>query len=142
MVAGTACGEAAVQEVPGMAVATPAMRLTVGTLLTMALVNTATATAQTPAEPPPAASPAEAVRQVVEARGTRYADYCAATRLPADRGAFCATFVAEQSGVRAYLIGRTFSEFSEWVFVAQQGGGWWVVGTAPLDFFDSRGHIP
>jgi hypothetical protein len=126
-----------------MAVETPAIRLTVGMLLTVALVNTATAAAQTPsADTLPAVTPEDAVRQVVEARGTIYAGDCAATRSPADRGAFCARFVGEQSGVRAYLIGRTFSEFSEWVFVAQRGGGWRVVGTAPLDFFDTRGHIP
>jgi hypothetical protein len=82
------------------------------------------------------------VRGVVEARGDVYAGACAATRSLADWGKTCATLVAEQAGRRAYLIGRTFSEYSEWVFVAQQGSGWRVVGTAPLDFFDASGHIP
>lgn len=143
MVTGAVCCAAAVREVPSMAVETQAIRLTVGMLLTVALVNAATATAQTlPAATMPAATPEDAVRQVVEAQGTRYAGDCAATRSPADRGATCSRFVSEQGGVRAYLTGRTFSEFSAWVFVAPQGGGWHVVGMAPLDFLDTRGHIP
>ena len=126
-----------------MALETGTVRLIAGVLLTLALVNAATAMAQTPEDPTPAAAtPDAAVRQVVAARGQVYAGACAATRSPTDRGAVCATLMAERAGLRAYLIGRTFAEYSEWVFVAQQGSGWRVVGTAPLDVFDTSGRIP
>jgi hypothetical protein len=143
-VARTVCREAAVWEVQGMAATTPAIRLTVEMLLTLTLVNAATARAQIPTADttPAAATPDAAVRQVVASRGHAYAGACAATRSPEDRGADCATFVAERGGVRAYLIGRILSEYSESVFVAQQGGGWRVVGTAPLEFFESLDRIP
>jgi hypothetical protein len=75
-------------------------------------------------------------------RRNTYAGACAATQSPVDHGAYCATFVAEQSGLRAYLIGRTSSEFSEWVFIANRGGGWRVLGTAPFNFVDTSGRIP
>ena len=59
--------------------------------------------------PPPAATPQEALRLAVESWGERYAGICEAARSPEDVGKVCSRFVAEQGGVRAYLIGRTFS---------------------------------
>jgi hypothetical protein len=43
---------------------------------------------------------------------------------------------------RAYLTGRTFSEYSTWVFVSRTPAGWSVAGTAPLDFFATEEVIP
>ncbi len=75
-----------------------------------------------------------AVAQLVEEGGTAFAGPCSGTRSPDDMGKVCSRFVAERAGVRAYVIGRTFSEFDRWVFVAESDGGWAVAGQAPLDF--------
>jgi hypothetical protein len=79
-------------------------------------------------------TPEEAVRAAVEAGGEASAGDCAGTVSPRDLGRVCARLVAERAGTRAYLVGRTFSEFDRWVFVAPAGDGWQVVGVAPLDF--------
>lgn len=83
----------------------------------------------------PAATPEDAVRQSVEAAGEQYAGTCDQTVAPRDLGKTCVCFIAEQDGIRAYLAGRTFSEYGRWVFVARVAGGWQPAGTALLDFF-------
>jgi hypothetical protein len=91
----------------------------------------------------PAASTAEsALRQAIEMTGAAYAGDCAGTRSPDDAGKICSKFVAERAGVRAYLTGRTFSEFDQWVFVQQAPDGWRPAGTAPQGFFASPQDIP
>ena len=84
----------------------------------------------------------DAVRQAVQATGAVYAGDCAATRSPADLGKVCSKLVEERESQRAYLTGRTFSEFSEWVFVEQTAGGWVLAGSAPLDFFATSIEVP
>jgi hypothetical protein len=102
-----------------------------------------TAQAQSPAAAQAArATPEEIVRLVVESAGATYAGDCAAARSPQDTGKVCSRQVDEREGVRAYLIGRTFSEFSAWVFVEQTAAGWQAAGTAPLDFSSTRIEIP
>lgn len=80
-------------------------------------------------------SPEAAVRMSVESRGGIYAGDCAAAVSPGDTGKVCSKLAGERQGTRAYLVGRTFSEFGGWVFVAPDGDGWTVTATAPLDFF-------
>jgi hypothetical protein len=75
----------------------------------------------------------EALRQAAQQRGVRYANDCATTRSPDDLGALCSKFVAQQGTVQAYLTGRTFSEFRDWVFVEQTPDGWQLLGTAPYE---------
>ena len=83
-----------------------------------------------------AVSPEEAVRAAVEADGDTYAGDCEQTVSPRDLGKVCSRLVAERAGTQAYLVGRTFGEFSRWVFVAPVAPeGWQVVGATPLDFF-------
>ncbi len=89
-----------------------------------------------------AATAEEAVRQAVERDGAVYAGDCASTRSPQDVGKICSKFVDERNDMRAYLAGRTFSEFSRWVFVEQIPAGWQVAGVAPLDFFAQSLDIP
>lgn len=104
--------------------------------LLLAAVNVPRLTRAEPVQgAPPAVTADAAVRQAVEAQGGAYAGDCAAAVSPGDVGKVCSRFIAEQSATRAYLIGRTFSEFSAWVFVAPAGDSWMVAGTAPLDFF-------
>lgn len=95
--------------------------------------------ADPPATDPPTATvrTAEAaVQAAVEAVGDVYAGDCGQTVSPRDAGKVCSRLVAEHGGVIAYLVGRTFSEFSRWVFVAAEGAqSWRVAGSVPLDFF-------
>ena len=92
----------------------------------------------------PAAAPTadDAVRLMVESDGATYAGDCAVTRSPEDLGKVCSKLVEERGGARAYLIGRTFSEFTTWVFVEQTAAGWRVNGTTALDFFAPSLEIP
>jgi hypothetical protein len=89
-----------------------------------------------------AGTPEAAVRELVEARGDAYAGDCEATVSPRDIGRVCSKFVAERGELRAYLVGRTFSEYSHWVFVRRDRDGWRPVGSAPLDFFAIPVVIP
>ena len=107
----------------------------------------ATACAEMPAagttdEPSPAADPETVVCQTVVANGAVYAGDCAATRSPEDVGKVCSRFVAQRGSLRAYLTGRTFSEFSLWVFVERTRAGWLPAGSAPLDFAAPDLEIP
>ena len=128
-----------------MSTEAPSVRVAAGLLLSLAVMGCATAAA----EPALAASstaeavtPEEAVQQVVTAQGAAYAGDCARARSPQDVDAVCSGFVAERTAMRAYLVGRTFSEFTQWVFVAPADGGWRVVGTAPLDFLATTPSVP
>jgi hypothetical protein len=98
--------------------------------------------ASAPATTMAADSPDGAVRLEVESTGAAYAGDCGTTRSPEDAGKVCSKFVDEQDGVRAYMTGRTFSEFSAWVFVRQGTSGGQVVDSKPLDFFDMSDTIP
>ncbi len=96
-----------------------------------------------PAESAIAATSAEdAVRLLIESQGATYAGDCAATRSPQDIGKVCSKLIDTRGDVRAYITGRTFSEFSEWVFVQQDSTGWRTLATAPLDFHAVSMDIP
>jgi len=88
------------------------------------------------------ASPQDALAGFVLTNGDRFAGSCESTRSPEDIGKVCARLIDERDGVQAHLIGRTFSEFSTWVFVGQRDGGWTVIASTPLDFHDPTMHIP
>ena len=116
-----------------------------GTLLARALGLLTTQVAWPPAVAaslPQLTTAEDSVRQASEPAGGVYAGPCAATRSSEDIGKLCARFVAEQAGLHAYLVGRTFSEFSHWVFVAQTATGWQPAGMVPLDFFAPLSDIP
>lgn len=124
-----------------------AIRTAAGLLVTLALVSYATASARVPADEQSSAAPAgstpeEAIEQVIEDEGAVYAGECTATRSPEDIGKRCSRMIAERAGMRAYLAGRTFSEFDTWLFVEPSPDGWRVTAAAPLDFFDTSGAIP
>lgn len=81
-------------------------------------------------------TPEAAIRAAVEAGGRVYAGDCADAVSPRDLGRICSRLVEEKAEARAYLVGRTFSEFSTWVFVAPvPPDGWRVAASVPLDFF-------
>jgi hypothetical protein len=87
-------------------------------------------------------SPQAAIAHLVEARGERYAGLCETTRSPDDIGKVCSRLIEDRGAIEAHLIGRTFSEFSTWVFLSERDSGWSVVATEPLDFLDSTGTVP
>jgi hypothetical protein len=96
------------------------------------------ASASAPVQPTPEA----AIGAFVQATGDEYAGLCEQTRSPADIGKVCSKLIEQRGTVQAHLIGRTFSEFSTWVFVTPQDSGWTVLGTETLDFLDTSGSIP
>ena len=123
----------------------PSARFAAGMLISLTLVGCALTTTARPARADaaaPASTPEDAVRRAVEGQGAAYAGECVATRSPQDIGKVCASFIAERPRLRAYLVGRTFSEFREWVFVERSADGWSPVGRAPLDLADTSGAIP
>lgn len=89
-----------------------------------------------------AATPEAAIGAFVQANAEQYAGLCEQTRSPQDVGKVCSKLIDQRGSVQAHLIGRTFSEFATWVFVAPEASGWTVVGTEELDFFDTTGAIP
>lgn len=91
---------------------------------------------------PVAATPELAVAAVVTAGGQQYAGPCEETRSPEDIGKVCAQFADQREDMRAFLIGRTFSEFDRWVFIAPAPSGWATVAVEPLDFYALSPAIP
>jgi hypothetical protein len=57
---------------------------------------------------------------------------CGAAAIATDTGKICASDRGERESMRAYVIGQTFSEFSDWVIVAETTGSWSVVKTLPI----------
>ena len=86
--------------------------------------------------------PEQVVAAAVVAGGSDYAGDCADTVSPRDLGKVCSRLVEQRGSVRAYLVGRTFSEFSTWVFVAGAGNTWQLQGEAPLRFHSDSIEIP
>ena len=89
-----------------------------------------------------AATPEAALAAAVQLDGGRFAGACNQTRAPDDIGAMCSTLVGERGSLRAYLLGRTFSEFDTWVFLKDDGSRWTVLVRVPLDAEDLTMTIP
>lgn len=121
-------------------------KLAVGTAATILALLVTTVLAQTRTEEGTptvaAATPEEAVAAAVGARNAVFAGDCASAISPQDLGKTCSKFVEQSGNRRAYLIGRTFSEFTTWVFVEQTAAGWRFVATAPLDDTASTLTVP
>ncbi|HTE87307.1 MAG TPA: hypothetical protein VK821_21570 [Dehalococcoidia bacterium] len=88
------------------------------------------------------ATPEAAVAHAVQAQNAVYSGDCAAAISPEDLGKLCSKFVAQNGTLRAYLVGRTFSEFSQWVFIQQSADGWRPVIAAPFDGTALAPQIP
>lgn len=87
-------------------------------------------------------TPDAAMRASVESTGRVYAGDCTNTTSPQDLGKTCSKFVAARGAMSAYVAGRTFSEFTAWLFIEQTPAGWQVVGTASVDFQTAPAVIP
>jgi hypothetical protein len=79
-----------------------------------------------------ATSPAAAIQQAIAPYGYVYSGDCALA-VPADIGLYCSREVGNHGPVHAYLLGRTFSEFSAWVFLQQVGDEWVPLGAVGYD---------
>jgi hypothetical protein len=62
----------------------------------------------------------------------QFVEDCTKADVTNDTGKVCAAFQGERQGLRAYKVGLTFSEFSQWVIMGQNGGQWSVVATVPI----------
>jgi hypothetical protein len=82
---------------------------------------------------PAAPSAEDAVQLGVERLGLPYAGSCSTAHSPDDLGKTCSKLVAQQGDRRAYVVGRTFAEFDEWMFVDQTPTGWLPVTVVPFD---------
>jgi hypothetical protein len=82
----------------------------------------------------PTSGPEAALRQYVEANLQRqFVPDCSRADVAADVNKICAAQRGERNNQRAYVIGPTFSEFTQWVFVEDRGNGVWVVvGNQPM----------
>ncbi len=124
-----------------------AHKLALGTGAAMLAVALATAAAaQSPPAAPsplqPAATPDEAVAETVSTAGATYAGDCSTTTSPASLGQVCATFMAQRGDLQAYLAGRTFAEFSVWVFVQRTAQGWIPLSVLPVAEDASPRDVP
>ncbi len=74
-------------------------------------------------------SPEDALTQWVQANIQKpFVDDCAkATDASKDAGKVCAALRGERGNQRAYVLGATFSEFNQWIFLESQNNQWRVV---------------
>ena len=93
----------------------------VGAALLAMVMTTVLAEAQIQGTAPMgvAATPEAAIAAAMQTSATLYAGDCATASSPQNLGQSCSKFVAQRADTRAYLTGRTFSEFSAWMFVQQ-----------------------
>jgi hypothetical protein len=95
--------------------------------------NTAEPTPE--ASPTPSASgPAEqALGQYVESMlGKAYVEDCSKADAQRDAGKICSVFRGERGNTRAYALGPTFSEGTQWAFLQERGNQWSVVYSQPI----------
>lgn len=90
-------------------------------------------------------TPEQVLLVYITSLGEIPAGECANTISPDDVGKICWKFIDQQADMQAYLTGRTFSEFSTWLFVrevVEEGTvGYRFIGVADLDFF-GNGDVP
>ena len=85
------------------------------------------------ATPSPTARAEEALAvHVATTTGKEFVADCAKTDVANDVGKICAAFLGERGNQRAYVLGLTFSEFSEWAIVEERGGRWAVIKTIEI----------
>ncbi|HTE86770.1 MAG TPA: hypothetical protein VK821_18805 [Dehalococcoidia bacterium] len=89
-----------------------------------------------------APSAEDAIQLALERIDVLYAGPCSTTRSPEDLGKTCSQLVAQQGNQRAYMVGRTFAEFDEWIFVQQSPAGWNPLITVPLQDSASGPTVP
>jgi hypothetical protein len=101
----------------------------------------------TPAEPTPEPEPTQVgsgpaeqalARYVESTLGKGFVEDCSTATAERDGGKICSTYRGERSGARAYVLGGTFSEGTQWAILEERNGQWSVVH-APTITPDNRG---
>jgi hypothetical protein len=93
----------------------------------------ATATPEvTPTVPTGSQQEAAVVQHVQTTQEAAYAGACVDADPTADVGKICSFYRGEREGVHAFVLGLTFSEGIEWVFVEMEGGAWRVIEVTPI----------
>jgi hypothetical protein len=87
-----------------------------------------------PTAPLQGSGPAEqALGQYVQnTLNKEYLEDCARADAQRDAGKICSVFRGERGNFRAYAIGATFSEGSQWVIMEQRGNQWVVASTQQI----------
>jgi hypothetical protein len=75
---------------------------------------------------------AAAIAAYVQSNGSTYAGDCAETTVEEDAGSVCSISRGEREGIHAYVLGLSFSEGSDWLFLEEAGGAWRVVDVTPI----------
>src|SRR5688500_4872090 len=108
-------------------------------LLTLALAcsggdNGGSEPEPTPTPEPGASGPAEQAlaRHVETTLGKPFLEDCGKADAARDVGKICSILRGEREGLRAYVLGPTFSEGQQWAVVGQSGGQWNVVHTLQI----------
>src|SRR3990172_667404 len=79
-------------------------------------------------------SPEQALaRYVQQTLQKPFVEDCTRADVAVDVNKVCASFRGERDQQRAYVLGLTFSEFTEWVILEKQGGEWKVASTSALN---------
>ncbi|MPZ48970.1 MAG: hypothetical protein GEU75_06615 [Dehalococcoidia bacterium] len=61
-----------------------------------------------------------------------FVEDCSTADAQRDVGKICSVFRGEREGLRAYVLGQTFSEGLQWAILGQNGGQWSVVHSLQL----------
>jgi hypothetical protein len=90
-------------------------------------------------EPPAAIAPGDAIAAYLaqDDPSQAYIGACDTAILPDDVDKFCSTLRDERGGVLAYWVRYVGGDGPViWYFLAEDGQGWHVIATAPVDFAD------
>ena len=87
-----------------------------------------------PAATPLGSGPAEQAlaRYVLQTLGKGFVEDCSETTAENDVGKICSSYRGEREGMRAYILGLTFSEGSQWAILTERSGEWRVVHAPAL----------
>jgi len=92
-------------------------------------------------DPTPEPSPTQAASGPAEQALARYVETtlqrqfvedCTKADVAKDTNKICATFRGERANQRAYVVGPTFSEPTQWVILEDKGGGQWAAAGTTL----------
>lgn len=87
-----------------------------------------------PTATPPGSGPAEQAlaRYVETTLGKPYFEDCSKADTQRDVGKICSIFRGERGNLRAFVLGGTFSEGTQWAILEEKGGQWSVIQTPPI----------
>jgi hypothetical protein len=88
----------------------------------------------TPTPEPQGSGPAEQAlaRHVETTLMKPFLEDCSRADASRDVGKVCSVLRGEREGLRAYVLGPTFSEGQQWAIVGQSGGQWNVTNVIPI----------